>query len=95
MSAPQTLDGKIVLKAYFLDNSYKTLLVEPSSTVHDVCRRCECAARVLLAGLWPCAGAALHLPAALCASTPVLPVRSRLPPSLAPSLRACPQQWLR
>ncbi len=48
MSAPKTLDGKIVLQAYFLDNSYKTLLVEPSSTVHDVCRRCECG---LLTGL--------------------------------------------
>ena len=44
MAAPKTLDGKIVLQAYMLDNSYKTLLVEPSSTVHDVCRRRECAA---------------------------------------------------
>ena len=43
MSAPKTLDGKIVLQAYMLDNSYKTLLVEPSSTVHDVCRRRELA----------------------------------------------------
>jgi hypothetical protein len=42
MAAPKTLDGKIVLQAYMLDNSYKTLLVEPSSTVHDVCRRREC-----------------------------------------------------
>ena len=48
MSAPKTLDGKIVLQAYMLDNSYKTLLVEPSSTVHDVCRRreCSCCARL-------------------------------------------------
>ena len=34
MSAPKTLNGKIVLQAYMLDNSYKTLLVEPTSTVH-------------------------------------------------------------
>jgi hypothetical protein len=39
MSAPKTLDGKIVLQAHLLDNSYKTVLVEPSSTVHDVCRK--------------------------------------------------------
>ena len=37
-SLPKTLNGKIVLQVYMLDNSYKTLLIEPTSTVHDVCR---------------------------------------------------------
>jgi hypothetical protein len=35
---PKTLNGKIVLQVYTLDNSYKTLLIEPNSTAHDVCR---------------------------------------------------------
>lgn len=34
MSGPRTLNGKIVLQVYTLDNSYKTLLIEPTSTVH-------------------------------------------------------------
>lgn len=33
-SGPKTLNGKIVLQVYLLDNSYKTLLIEPTSTVH-------------------------------------------------------------
>lgn len=31
---PRTLNGKVVLQVYMLDNSMKTLLVEPTSTVH-------------------------------------------------------------
>jgi len=34
MSGPRTLNGKIVLQVYLLDNSYKTLLIEPTSTVY-------------------------------------------------------------
>lgn len=34
MSVPKTLNGKIVLQIYMLDNSYKTLLIEPTCTVH-------------------------------------------------------------
>lgn len=37
-AGPRTLNGKIVLQVYLLDNSYKTLLIEPTSTVSDVCR---------------------------------------------------------
>jgi hypothetical protein len=33
-SGPRTLNGKVVLQVYMLDNSMKTLLVEPTSTVH-------------------------------------------------------------
>jgi hypothetical protein len=31
---PRTLGGKVVLQVYMLDNSYKTLLIEPTSTVN-------------------------------------------------------------
>jgi hypothetical protein len=34
MSAPKTMNGKIVLQVYLLDTSYKTLLIEPTSTAH-------------------------------------------------------------
>jgi hypothetical protein len=34
MAGPQTLNGKVVLRVYTLDNSMKTLLIEPTSTVH-------------------------------------------------------------
>jgi hypothetical protein len=34
MSTPKILNGKVVLQVYMLDNSYKTMLVEPTSTVH-------------------------------------------------------------
>jgi galactitol-specific phosphotransferase system IIC component len=30
---PKLLNGKIVIQAYMLDNSYKTVLIEPHSTV--------------------------------------------------------------
>jgi hypothetical protein len=33
-NAPKTLNGKIVLQVYMLDNSYKTLLIEPNATAH-------------------------------------------------------------
>jgi len=33
MSHIQTVQGKIVCKIWLLDNSYKTVLVEPTSTV--------------------------------------------------------------
>lgn len=33
-SGPRTLNGKVVLTVYLLDNSYKTILCEPTSTVH-------------------------------------------------------------
>ena len=34
MSGPKTMNGKIVLQVYMLDTSYKTLLIEPTSTAH-------------------------------------------------------------
>jgi hypothetical protein len=34
MATPKILNGKVVLQVYMLDNSYKTLLAEPTSTVH-------------------------------------------------------------
>jgi len=37
-NAPRLLNGKVVLQVFLLDNSYKTLLIEPSATVGDVCR---------------------------------------------------------
>lgn len=33
MAAIQTVQGKIVCKVWLLDNSYKTVLIEPTSTV--------------------------------------------------------------
>ncbi len=33
MSGPRTLNGKIVLQVYMLDNSYKTVLIEPTACV--------------------------------------------------------------
>jgi hypothetical protein len=33
-NVPKILNGKIVLQVWLLDNSYKTLLIEPTSTVH-------------------------------------------------------------
>jgi hypothetical protein len=33
---PREVGGKVVLRVYLLDNSFKTLLVEPASTVEDV-----------------------------------------------------------
>ena len=35
---PRSLNGQIVVQIYQLDNSYKTLLIDPTSTVQDVCR---------------------------------------------------------
>lgn len=36
--ALRQLNGKMVLQVYLLDNSYKTLLIEPTQTVQEVCR---------------------------------------------------------
>ena len=46
-SGPRTLNGKIVLQVYLLDNSYKTVLIEPTSTIHvrRAARAGWCAAR--------------------------------------------------
>ena len=33
-TGPRTLNGKVVLQVYLLDNSYKTVLIEPTSTIH-------------------------------------------------------------
>ena len=35
---PKTVGNQVVLKVYLLDNSYKTILVELTSTVQDVVR---------------------------------------------------------
>jgi hypothetical protein len=56
MATPKILNGKVVLQVYMLDNSYKTLLVEPTSTVHV--RGCPCAAAWLRGAAASASGAA-------------------------------------
>lgn len=79
MSAPKTLNGKIVLQAYLLDNSYKTLLIEPTSTVHVRPTRAE-------TGGLPVYARSLIGPRP---HPPPLPPPPPFAPTLAPSARMC------
>jgi hypothetical protein len=54
-NVPKVLNGKIVLQVWLLDNSYKTLLIEPTATVHVSPHTAGFCPRCASAPAWMCA----------------------------------------